>query len=136
MISPCRLWVNRVGFAMSALRPLIPQKQPSSGHQWTSQKCQQETFREQGPGHKSDARRCPPSMGHSLITRTCYGLSDEPLGWEISSGAIDHVVEGTLSRKSAKKRTHGRKLRSTGTKAKGRVGRILEPRAELEKKLA
>ena len=75
-------------------------------------------------------------MGHSLITRTCYGLLDEPLGWEISSGAIDHVVEGTLSRKSAKKRTHGRKLRSTGTKAKGRVGRIREPRAELEKKLA
>jgi two-component system, NtrC family, sensor kinase len=30
----------------------------------------------------------------------------------------------------------GRKLRSTGTKAAARVGRILEPRAELEKKLA
>jgi hypothetical protein len=42
----------------------------------------------------------------------------------------------TLSRKGAKSRTQGRKLRSTGTKAGARVGRILEPRAELEKKLA
>ena len=42
----------------------------------------------------------------------------------------------TLSRKGAKSRTHGRKLRSTGTKARTRVGRPHEPRAELEKKLA
>jgi GAF domain-containing protein len=41
-----------------------------------------------------------------------------------------------LSRKGAKSRTHGRKLRSTGTKARTRVGRVPEPRADLEKKLA
>jgi GAF domain-containing protein len=41
-----------------------------------------------------------------------------------------------LSRKGAKKRTHGRKLRSTRTKARTRVGRSREPRAELERKLA
>ena len=41
----------------------------------------------------------------------------------------------TLSRKGAKSRTHGRKLRSTGTKARTRVGRVHEPRTELEKKL-
>src|SRR5258708_40345453 len=54
----------------------------------------------------------------------------------MGSGAINHGVGGTLCGKSAKKGTHGRKLRSTGTKAKGRVGRIREPRAKLEKKLA
>ena len=44
--------------------------------------------------------------------------------------------EVTLSRKGAKSRTHSRKLRSTGTKVRTRVGHIREPRAELEKKLA
>ena len=44
--------------------------------------------------------------------------------------------EVTLSRKGAKSRTHGRKLRSSGTKARTRVGRSREPRAELERKLA
>ena len=42
----------------------------------------------------------------------------------------------TLSRKGAKSRTHGRKLRSSGTKARTRVGRVRESRADLEKKLA
>src|SRR5262249_21219816 len=42
----------------------------------------------------------------------------------------------TLSGKGAKSRTHGRKLRSTGTKATTRVARVREPRAELERKLA
>ena len=40
-----------------------------------------------------------------------------------------------MSRKGAKSRTPGRKLRSSGTKARTHVGRIPEPRAELEKKL-
>jgi two-component system NtrC family sensor kinase len=40
-----------------------------------------------------------------------------------------------LSRKGAKSRTGGRKVRSTGTKARARVGRGRESRAELEKKL-
>jgi signal transduction histidine kinase len=42
----------------------------------------------------------------------------------------------TLSRKGAKSRTGGRKLRSTGTKARSRVARKREPRAELERRLA
>jgi GAF domain-containing protein len=41
-----------------------------------------------------------------------------------------------LSRKRAKSQTQGRKLRSTRTKARGLTGRIREPRAELERKLA
>ena len=41
-----------------------------------------------------------------------------------------------MSRKGAKSRTHGRKLRSSGTKTGTRVGRAREPRTELEKKLA
>ena len=41
-----------------------------------------------------------------------------------------------MSRKGAKSPTRGRKLRSTGTKARARVSRIREPRADLEKKLA
>ena len=42
--------------------------------------------------------------------------------------------EVTLSRKGAKSRTRGRKLRSIGTKARTRVGRVREPRTDLEKK--
>jgi GAF domain-containing protein len=42
----------------------------------------------------------------------------------------------TLSRKGAKSRTHGRKLRSTGTKARARVGRVREPHAAQAKTLA
>jgi hypothetical protein len=41
----------------------------------------------------------------------------------------------TLSRKGAKSRTHGRKLRSSGTKAGTRVGQIPEPHTALEKEL-
>ena len=41
----------------------------------------------------------------------------------------------TLSRKGAKSRTHGRKLRLTGTKARTRVGRTRQPRADLEQQL-
>ena len=50
----------------------------------------------------------------------------QPSGWEISPGEARRPVEVTLSRKGAKKRTHGRKLRSTGTKGRARVGRIRE----------
>ena len=41
-----------------------------------------------------------------------------------------------MSRKGAKSRTHGRKLRSTGTKARTRVGRVREPHAAQAKILA
>jgi signal transduction histidine kinase len=41
----------------------------------------------------------------------------------------------TLSRKGAKSRTHGRKLRLTGVKAKSRVGRTRLSRADLEQQL-
>ena len=40
-----------------------------------------------------------------------------------------------MSHKSANSPTRGRKLRSTGTKARAHVGRAHEPRTELEKKL-
>ena len=51
-------------------------------------------------------------------------------------GTSDCADEVTLSRKGAKSQTGGRKLRSTRTKAKVRVGRRRETRAELERKLA
>ena len=44
--------------------------------------------------------------------------------------------EVTLARKGAKSPTRGRKLRSIGTKARARIGRDREPRAQLEKRLA
>ena len=50
-------------------------------------------------------------------------------------GAINRADEVTLSLKGANSPTRGRKLRSTGTKARMRVGRVREPRAELQKKL-
>ena len=40
-----------------------------------------------------------------------------------------------MSRKGAKSRIHGRKLRSTGTKVRTHVGRIPESGTELEKEL-
>jgi hypothetical protein len=43
--------------------------------------------------------------------------------------------EVTLSRKGAKSRTGGRKLRSTGTKAGTRAGQKRQPRADLEQQL-
>ena|SRR5436190_23486387 len=42
------------------------------------------------------------------------------------------AIQVTSSRKGAKSRTHGRKLRSTGTK---RVGQVRKPRADLERQL-
>jgi hypothetical protein len=51
------------------------------------------------------------------------------------NGTSDGADEVTLSRKGAKSRTRSRNLRSTGTKARTRVSRIREPRAELEEKL-
>jgi hypothetical protein len=49
--------------------------------------------------------------------------------------ASDCANEVTLSRKGAKDRMQGRKLRSSRTKAKTRVGRMRKPRAELEQRL-
>jgi hypothetical protein len=48
---------------------------------------------------------------------------------------VDAAAGVTLSRKGAKSRTGGRKLRPTGTKARAHVGRGYDSRAELEKKL-
>ena len=51
-------------------------------------------------------------------------------------GTSDCADEVTLSRKGANSRTtRGRKLRSTGTKARTRVGQMRKPRAGLEQQL-
>jgi len=52
-----------------------------------------------------------------------------------SIGGRRRADEMTLSRKLAKSRAHGGKLRSTRTKAKTRVGRTRQPRADLEQQL-
>jgi hypothetical protein len=54
-----------------------------------------------------------------------------PQGLILGMGA----TQLTSSRKGAKSRTHGRKVRSTGTKANARDGRIGKPRADLEQQL-
>jgi two-component system, NtrC family, sensor kinase len=54
-----------------------------------------------------------------------------PKGLILGMGAI----QVTSSRKRAKSRMHGRKSRSTGTKASTRGGRIRKPRADLEQQL-
>ena len=59
------------------------------------------------------------------------GLIGSILGWEGISDCADEV---TLSLKGAKSPPRGRKLRSTGTKARTHVNRASN--AELEKKLA
>ena len=58
------------------------------------------------------------------------------LGWADRKGASDCADEVTLSRKGAKSPTRGRKLRSTGTKAKTPVGRLRAANADLKKRLA
>jgi GAF domain len=63
------------------------------------------------------------------------GLTGSILGWPDRKGASDCADEVTLSRKGAKSRTGARKLRSTGTKVRTRVGRNREPHAELEQQL-
>jgi GAF domain-containing protein/anti-sigma regulatory factor (Ser/Thr protein kinase) len=50
-----------------------------------------------------------------------------------SLGSIDGAAEVTLSRKGAKSRTHSRKHRSAGTKARTRVAAARQYRAELKK---
>ena len=50
-------------------------------------------------------------------------------------GSIDGVAGVTLSRKGAKSPTGGRKLRSTGTKARRRVGRTRPPGPDAEQQL-
>jgi GAF domain-containing protein len=58
-----------------------------------------------------------------------------PRLWRPALGANPVPIEMTLSRKGAKSRTHGRKLRLTGVKAKSRVGRARLSRADLEQQL-
>jgi hypothetical protein len=48
------------------------------------------------------------------------------------SGYADEV---TLSLKGANNPTRGRKLRSTGTKARARIGQVRKPHADLERQL-
>jgi predicted component of type VI protein secretion system len=48
---------------------------------------------------------------------------------------MNRADEVTLSRKEAKSRTRSRKLRSTGTKARTRVGRMRATRSDLEEQL-
>src|SRR6266487_6228446 len=55
--------------------------------------------------------------------------------WGDQHGAINRADEVTLSLKGANSPTRGRKLRSTGTKASTRVGRMRKPRADLEQQL-
>jgi two-component system, NtrC family, sensor kinase len=72
--------------------------------------------------HTADPDRARLYLGASM--------ADQP-------GAVDLADEVILARKGRKSGMQGRKLRSTGTKARNRVGqRIPESRAELEKKLA
>ena len=84
-----------------------------------------------------------PRTGRSILSDTTGRLTHRSaLPWYRFNpreyrilGSINVPTEVTLSRKGAKSRTHGRKLRSSGTKARTRVGRVREPRTELEKKL-
>src|SRR6266487_1306224 len=55
--------------------------------------------------------------------------------WGDQHGAINRADEVTLSLKGANSPTRGRKLRSTGTKARARVDRMRKPRADLEQQL-
>ena len=59
-----------------------------------------------------------------FIGAVLLGLTGSILGWARPEGTSDCADEVTLSRKGAKSRTRGRKLRSTGTKARTHVDRI------------
>jgi hypothetical protein len=55
--------------------------------------------------------------------------------WSDQHESIDRADEVILARKGAKNRTHGRKSRSTGTKATTRVGPAINPRTDLGEEL-
>ena len=57
------------------------------------------------------------------------------LGWPTGRRTSERANEVTLSRKGPKSQTHARGLRSTGTKAKTRVGQVRNPRADLQQEL-
>jgi len=63
------------------------------------------------------------------------GLTGSILGWANRKGASDCADEVTLSRKGANSPTRGRKLRSTGTKARARVNNGPNSLIELKKQL-
>jgi GAF domain-containing protein len=82
------------------------------------------------------ARRGPSTHEAAHIHRAILlGLTGSILAGPGRKGTSDCADEVTLSRKGAKSRTGARKLRSTGTKVRTRVGRNREPHAELEQQL-
>jgi hypothetical protein len=93
-------------------------------------------------GPKDSAPRAPHPDGLTGPVSVCgtavNGLTHRPcrVMFEMSvarSAWVDRRAVGvTLSRKGAKSQTHGRKLRSTGTKARAHVGQVRKPPADLE----
>ena len=66
----------------------------------------------------------------------CRSEETRSSAWGDQHEAIDRAHEVTLSRKGPKSRPRGRKVRSTGTKARARVGRTQQSHTELKKALA
>src|SRR5262245_3366103 len=73
----------------------------------------------------------PPRVHHAVLLRVIGPI----LGWADRKGSSDCADEVTLSLKGANSPMRGRKLRSTGTKAKARVSNGPDSLTELKKQL-
>src|SRR5262249_49416643 len=73
----------------------------------------------------------PPRVHHAVLLRVIGPI----LGWADRKGSSDCADEVTLSLKGANSPMRGRKLRSTGTKAKARVSNGPNSLTELKKQL-
>src|SRR5262245_11549761 len=132
---------NRAALRLRARPPTtassLPTK-PRSGARWSSSR----TSNRSDPApifHKSrsansgdEAIECEKARVHRAVL---LGLTGSILGWADPKGARDCADEVTLSLKGANSPTRGRKLRSTGTKAKTRIGQVRKPPADLEQQL-
>src|SRR6516225_2534739 len=72
---------------------------------------------------------------HTSYRAVLLGLIGSILDWADRKGTSDCTDEVTLSLKGANSPTRGRKLRSTGTKTRARVGQVRKPPADLEQQL-
>src|SRR5262245_41877392 len=94
------------------------------------------TTASQKPHHSAnsgdEAIECEKARVHRAVL---LGLTGSILDWADPKGASDCADEVTLSLKGANSPTRGRKLRSTGTKAKTRIGQVRKPPADLEQQL-
>src|SRR5262249_34245425 len=125
-IDPVRMMRTRFAHPIRASSP--PGLHQQAGHMTASDLCaaRQMISCQAGPSTHE-----PPRVHHAVLLRVIGPI----LGWADRKGSSDCADEVTLSLKGANSSTRGRKLRSTGMKAKARVSNGPNSLTELKKQL-